>query len=59
MDPAYIEIGANNEDTNNAQRNTINREYFIRKKDRLRGYSTDLLVQAIIRTRTNQILQCA
>lgn len=59
VDPAYIEIGANNEDTNNAQRNTINREYFIRKKDRLRGYSTDLLVQAIIRTRTNQILQYA
>lgn len=59
VDNAYIEIGAGNSDENSGQRSKINREYFLRKKERLRGYSTDLLVQAIIRTRTNQILQYA
>ena len=59
VDPMYLQIGTDSKDQNNPQRNTINREYFIRKKDRLRAYSEDLLVQAIIRTRTNQILQYA
>lgn len=59
VDNAYIEIGAGNSDENSGQRSKINREYFLRKKERLRGYSTDLLVQSIIRTRTNQILQYA
>ncbi len=59
VDPAYTEIGTDSNNKANPQRNMINREYFIRKKDRLRGFSTDLLVQAIIRTRTNQVLQYA
>lgn len=59
VDDAYIQINGGGTDDNNNQRSKLNREYFLRKKERLRGYSTDLLVQAIIRTRTNQVLQFA
>lgn len=59
VDDAYIQVNGGGTDDNNNQRSKLNREYFLRKKERLRGYSTDLLVQAIIRTRTNQVLQYA
>lgn len=59
LDNTFIEVGADNDNKDNPQRSTINREYFLRKKNRLRGYAEDLLVQAIIRTRTSQIIQFA
>lgn len=59
LDNEYIEIGTDNSNKDNPQRNTINQEYFLRKKSRLQAFSEDLLVQAIIRTRTNQIIQFA
>lgn len=59
VDDAYIQINGGGTDDNTTKRSKLNREFFLRKKQRLRGYSTDLLVQSIIRTRTNQILQYA
>ena len=59
VDDAYIQIEGNGIDNDREKRSKIDQDYFIRKKAHLRNYSTDLLVQAIIRTRTNQILQYA
>lgn len=59
IDNAYIQVDSGTSDSRQEQRSKIDQDYFLRKKERLRDYSTDLLVQAIIRTRTNQILQYA
>lgn len=61
IDPAFIEVNMSDPkgDGTDEQRSKINHEYFLRQKETLRYYSSDLLVQAIIRTRTNQILQYA
>lgn len=59
VDNAYIQIGADSHNRQNPQREKINQDYYLRKKDQLRAYADDLLVQAIIRTRTNQILNFA
>lgn len=60
IDNEYIQIGSTRTTNNNERIDKIDREAYLRKKAQLRDYANkDSLVQAIIRTRTNQILQYA
>jgi hypothetical protein len=63
IDTDYYDIPmANNgksSDKSDDKQSSLSQDYFIRHKKDLRMYANDLLVQAIIRTRTNQVLRYA
>lgn len=63
IDTEYYDVPSGNygssKDKDHEKRTNLSQTYFLNKKDNLRSYANDLLVQAIIRTRTNQVLRYA
>lgn len=59
LDDLSITIGADQKNQRNSTRTKIDQDYFLRKKMQLAQYAQDILVQSIIRTRTNQVVRYA
>lgn len=59
LDDLSITIGNDRENQRSGQRTQIDQDYFLRKKAQLTQYAEDILVQSIIRTRTNQVVRYA
>ena len=59
LDDLSITIGNDRGNQRSGQRTQIDQDYFLRKKAQLTQYAEDILVQSIIRTRTNQVVRYA